>query len=165
MLDLDDQEICDAFGCYSSQDGEEQTFASMIVGGVAGLAAGALLARRPISHASATAVNYGALWGTWFGAATGVLTDRDDHEDGVLLTSLVGGNLGLAGAVMGAPRLQWSRNRYRLVSIAGVMGGLGGVGVYLIVTGESEKMASRGVAVGGPPSRPGLGQPRYAERP
>lgn len=141
VLDVGGREICGDFGCYAEDPEAKYVFRGMVLGGVAGIATGALLARRPISHATATAVNYGALWGTWFGIATAVLTDQDDTDDGGLAWALMGGNAGLVTTALVAPRLGWSRNRYRLVSIAGVIGGLGGAGIDLITTPDSEKAA------------------------
>jgi hypothetical protein len=116
-----------------------EVFASMIAGGLVGIGTGAVLSRRPISAAAATASSLGALWGTWFALAGGVLADVEG--DDLLALSLLGGNAGLAGAALASPSWGMSRNRLRLVSIAGVMGGLGGAGLDLIIQPESEKIA------------------------
>lgn len=124
--------------CYGG-DTEEETFASMLVGGITGIAIGALLARRGVTDAGATAANTGALWGTWFGFAAGYLADAED--DALLATTLIGGNAGLAAAGLAAGGLGWSRDRWRIVSIVGLLGGLGGVGIDLLLQPDNEKVA------------------------
>jgi hypothetical protein len=116
---------------------EEETFAAMIIGGAAGVAAGALLSRGSITDAQATAANFGALWGTWFGVATGILADWED--DDLLAATLVGGDVGLAAAALSAPGLGWSRNRWRLVSIGGLLGGVAGLGINLLAEVDDDK--------------------------
>lgn len=125
--------------CYSTEDETEENFAATIVGGLAGMAAGYALSGRPVSPGVATTVNFGALWGTWFGVAGGVLMDLED--DDLLAATLLGGNATLAATVALAPGWNFSRSRARLVSIAGVIGGLGGAGVDLLVQPDGEKTA------------------------
>jgi hypothetical protein len=84
-------------------------------------------------------VNLGSLWGTWFGFGAGVLADRE--EDGLLAASLLGGNVGLLGTALLAPGWNVTRSRARLISIAGVMGGVAGLGIDLVVQPDDEKVA------------------------
>ena len=134
---------CDAgFGyeyCYDTEGNVEETFAAMIVGGLAGMGAGALLSDSDITPGTGTVVNHGSLWGTWFGAAGGILMDLE--ADNLLAAALVGGDVALIATALMAPGWNVSRSRVRLVSIAGVLGGLGGVGLDLIIQPESEKTA------------------------
>jgi hypothetical protein len=121
------------------EDGGDDAWVDMAVAGsVAGIAVGAILARKPIPTGLATTVNFGALWGTWFGVATGVLLDRDDV---LLEASLIGGDAGLLATAILAPHWQMSRNRARLVSVAGLLGGIAGAGVLLIAQPDDEKVA------------------------
>ncbi len=145
VLDLGEDLVCDLDLCYADS-GTEERFAAMIVGGVAGVVAGSLIARKPVSHAVATAANHGALWGTWLGFASAILSDLEGDDE--LLVTLVAGNAGLALGAWAADRSGWSRNRIRMVSVGGVIGGLGGLGIDLIVQGESEKTAV-GIALAG----------------
>jgi len=145
VLDLGEDLICDLDVCYTDS-GTEERFAAMVVGGVAGVVAGSLIARRPVGHAVATAANHGALWGTWLGFASATLVDLEGDDE--LLATLVAGNAGLALGAWAADRSGWSRNRIRMVSVGGVIGGLGGLGIDLIVQGESEKTAV-GIALAG----------------
>jgi hypothetical protein len=117
----------------------EGTFAAMVLGGLGGIGIGAALADRPISSAATTAASFGSLWGTWFGVAGGVLLDLEG--DALLTAALLGGNAGLAGSALTFPSWRMSRNRQRLISIAGVLGGLGGAGIDLIVQPDNRKVA------------------------
>lgn len=142
VFDLGVEEICppETPGvCYESDEGGEEVFASMVIGGLAGIATGALIARRPVSSAAATGANFGSLWGTWIATALGVLADQEG--DALLGTALVGGNAGLAAGALGTPALGWSRSRWRTVSIAGVLGGVAGLGIDLLVQPDDEKVA------------------------
>jgi hypothetical protein len=55
--------------------------------------------------------------------------------------ALLGGNAGIVAAALAAPRMELSQNRSRLISIAGVVGLLGGLGLDLIVQPEDERAA------------------------
>lgn len=135
-------EVCpDPGQCFEVEEGDnvEEIVASMVVGGLTGIVAGALLSQKPISPGLATTVNFGSLWGSWFGVATSVLMDLED--DDLLAGTLVGGNAGLVATAVLGPGWQLSRNRARLISIAGVVGGLGGAGFDLLLQVEDEKTA------------------------
>jgi hypothetical protein len=141
VLDIGEGYQCD-FDVCSDNGATQERFAGMVLGGLAGIGVGAALSRRPISAGAATTVNFGALWGTWFGFAGGFLAGLE--EDNLLAASLVGGDAGLLGAAVMAPRWKLSRSRARLVSIYGVMGGLAGLGVDLLAQPEDDKV---GVAI------------------
>ncbi len=138
VLDIGEGLTCDGDVC-TSESSSEETFTAMIVGGIAGIVTGALLSRKDISQGVATTVNFGALWGTWFGFAAGYLADLED--DNLMAATLLGGDAGLLGTMILAPRWNMSRNRVRLISIAGVIGGLSGAGVDLIVQPDDDKVA------------------------
>lgn len=122
----------------SDGDAVDEYITAMVASGLAGIGVGAYLARKPIAAGTATAVNFGAFWGTWFGLALGVLADREDE---LLEASLLGGNALLVTTAILAPRWQVSRPRARLVSIAGVLGGIAGAGVSLLAQPDDEKVA------------------------
>jgi len=136
VLDIGESPDCDGDLCVV--DESEETFAAMIVGGLVGIGVGAMLSAKPISPGIASTVNFGALWGTWFGIATAVLADFED--DGFLATMLVAGDIGLVTAAIMAPRWNPSRNRARLVSISGVIGGLAGAGLDLLIQPDDDKV-------------------------
>jgi hypothetical protein len=135
-LELGAEEVCSGGFCFTEDpDGETLTRAALI-GSFAGLGTGLFLSRKDIPAGTATAVTFGSLWGTWFGVATGVLVD-DPDENG-LEYALVGGDIGLVVTALLAPRWQLSRSRARLISIAGVAGGLAGVGLLLITQPDGD---------------------------
>lgn len=127
------------YTCYTDEPSPEARIGGTVAGGLAGIATGALLARKPISSGVATAVSFGALWGTWYGFAIATIADLEDEE--VLATTLAGGDLGLVGTALLAPRWNPSRNRARLVSLGGLVGGLGGLGLDLLIQPDDEDVA------------------------
>jgi hypothetical protein len=115
-------------------------FGAMVVGGLGGIGTGALLASRgPISADRMTVVNFGALWGTWYGLAAGLLGKAEGR--GLMASALVGGDLGLVVSALMAPQWELSRSRARLISVAGVAGGVAGLGVDLLVKPDDERVA------------------------
>ncbi|NJD20727.1 MAG: hypothetical protein FIA95_15760 [Gemmatimonadetes bacterium] len=143
VLDLGQEEVCrdDGWGryCYDEGDSSEETFAAMVLGGVAGIAAGAALSSRTISPGVATTVNFGSVWGTWFGFGAGYLADLED--DALLAATLLGGNAGLAVTAVKARDWNPSRSRARIVSIYGVIGALSGAGLDLLTRPDNDKVA------------------------
>jgi len=135
-----DYSTCDpAIGCENEDRSTERRFAGMVLGGVAGIAAGVILSRRDLAPGDMAMASFGALWGTWFGVAGGVLAGAKD--DGLLATTLLAGDAGLVSMAALAPGWNVSRSRARLISIAGVIGGLAGAGVDLIAQPDGEKTA------------------------
>jgi hypothetical protein len=145
VLDLgrDTEEVCPVPGgpCFDSETGDssEEVAAAAVGGGLAGMFIGALLSHKPVSSGLATTVNLGSLWGTWFGLALSLIADLED--DDLLAGTLVGGDAGLLATAVLAPSWQLSRNRARLISIAGVVGGLGGAGLDLLIQPDDEDVA------------------------
>jgi hypothetical protein len=133
-------EICYDWGCEGGGDRDgSDVFKSFVVGGLAGTLAGSVLARKPIPSGVATSANFGALWGSWFGVAGGILADLEG--DPLLTSTLIGGNTGLLVSALAARSWNMSRNRARLISIAGVIGGLAGAGLDLMIQPDGEKVA------------------------
>jgi hypothetical protein len=144
VFDIGIDQTCgpDLFGggevCYANEDSSEEMFAAMIAGGLTGITAGALLSRRNITPGTGTLVNFGALWGTWFGVAGGTIAGLDGND--LLATTLVSGDVALLATALLAPRWNMTRSRARLISIAGVLGGLAGAGLDLIAQPDNEKV-------------------------
>ncbi len=104
--------------------------ASMIAGSAVGIAGGALAARREITPGTSTSAMLGSLWGSWFGLAASVLMDMDENT--AWTTVALTGNAGLAGGALAGSQWPLSRSRARLISVGGLMGGVGGLGMVLI---------------------------------
>ncbi|MGH7468971.1 MAG: hypothetical protein ACRENP_13535 [Longimicrobiales bacterium] len=110
----------------------------ILVGSLAGFGLGAGLSKKPIPAGTASAVSWGALWGTWYGAIGSALIDQDNESD--LTTALIAGNVVLITSAILAPRWKMSRGRARLISITGIAGILTGAGVLLIAEPEDDDL-------------------------
>ena len=136
VLDIAQHETCyaglpgDPEFCSESGPEANEVVSMMIAGSLVGMGVGTALSKKNITNGTAATVNFGALWGSWFGLALGILADQED--DALLTTALLGGNAGLLGGALGNTRWRLSESRARLISIAGVAGGLAGLGVLLI---------------------------------
>jgi hypothetical protein len=132
---------CNGDVCYEYDTGPsaETTLAAMLAGGVAGIGTGAILARKPIPSGVAAMVGSSSLWGSWFGLASAVLVDGTDNN--LLASTLIGGDAAVVAAGILAPKWKPSVNRVRLVSLAGLVGGVAGGGLILILQPESENLA------------------------
>jgi hypothetical protein len=130
-------EHCESGFC-SSDGGTEERFAGMILGGLAGIGIGIALSGRTITDGVATSASLGSLWGSWFGFSIAFLADLRD--DDLLAATLLAGNAGLVGSAIVASSANLSRNRARLISIAGVIGGLAGGGIDLIAQPDDENV-------------------------
>ena len=133
--------VCLSGGCTEVEtDDAEAAFAAAVLGGLVGIGIGAALAgSQDITEAGATVANFGALWGTWFGFAGGYLADLEDDE--LLAAALVGGDVGLTYSALSASRWGFSVSRARLISVAGIAGGLAGAGIDLLIQPDDEKVA------------------------
>lgn len=124
---------CPTGGYSYSETSSRAIFTSMIVGGLGGIGTSALIASRgPISADRMTVANFGALWGTWYGTALAVLADQNAPGNTVLTAALIGGDVGLIASALLAPGWGLSRSRARLISVAGVAGGVAGLGLDLL---------------------------------
>lgn len=136
--DLGADEFCDGDVCYSSDEDGRAVVGAAVAGGIAGIITGTLLSRRDISDGLATTANFGALWGTWFGFAASYMADAED--DALLAGTLLGGNAGLLSTALLGRSWNLSRSQARLVSIAGVIGGLGGLGINLLAQPDDDRV-------------------------
>ncbi|MGH7444050.1 MAG: hypothetical protein ACREKM_04200, partial [Longimicrobiales bacterium] len=128
--------------CFAGEDDFDNTdevVAGMVVGGVAGIVTGAILAKKPISRGTGATVSLASLWGTAYGASLGYLAGLEDDE--LLVATLLGGNAALVGSALGQRRWQLSESRARLISIAGVAGVLSGLGLVLLANVDDDDVA------------------------
>lgn len=139
VMDWGEREECFLDVCVLEGPDGDDVMKAMVLGGLAGVATGAILARKPIPSGVATTVNFGALWGTWFGFAGGLIADLEGDQ--LLASTLLMGDAGLLATARLAPGWNMSRNRARLISIAGVIGLLGGLGLDMIFQPDNEKVA------------------------
>jgi hypothetical protein len=131
---------CPSDDYYFQETSSRAIFGSAIVGGLAGIGTGALLASRgPIDAERMTVANFGALWGTWYGVAAGLAADAEGKN--LMAATLIGGDLGLLLSALMAPRWELSRSRARLISVAGVAGGVAGLGLDLLIQPDDPRVA------------------------
>ena len=136
LLGLGKDEVCDpVFGCYDYDTGDsnEELFASMILGGLAGIVTGALIARNPVRSGVSSGVQGGAIWGTIYGAMGAALVDPDGDADATLATALIAGNVGLFVGGALAKKYDLSRSRIRMINLGALVGGMGGLGLDLMI--------------------------------
>lgn len=113
-------------------DSDNAPFTAAVIGGLTGLFTAAALANRLDPTAgSAWYVNWGALWGTWYGVVAQVLADPRD-DDVRLAVTLIGGNVGLIATALTAKSARLSSGRVWLISAAGLAGGFAGLGLTLV---------------------------------
>ena len=115
----------------------EAALTSMIVGGAAGIAGGLAMARREITPGASTSAMLGSLWGTWFGFSTAYLADVEG--DGLTAAAMIVGNAGLVAGALAGSRMPLSRGRARLISVGGLVGAFGGLGIVLIGQPDGDK--------------------------
>ncbi|MEX2467228.1 MAG: hypothetical protein WD995_09975 [Gemmatimonadota bacterium] len=140
VLDLGTDVICPQQDfCYETEISSETQFASMVAGGLAGVVTGVILSRRDIPTGLAAGAHYGSLWGSWFGVAGAIIGDLEG--DAVMTSTLLTGNAGLVAGAYLANRHELSRNRIRMISLGGLLGGLAGVGLDLLIQPDDEKVA------------------------
>lgn len=127
------------YGNTYEEQTEEAVFASMIVGSVVGLAGGMLAARQEITPGTATSATLGSLWGSWFGVASSILLDFD--EDPTWAATMIAGDMGLVAGALAGSRWPLSRSRARMISVGGLIGTFGGLGLVLISDTDNEDAA------------------------
>ena len=125
-------------GDIHDEESDQAVVGSMIGGGAVGILGGVLAARREIRPGTATSAMLGSLWGSWFGFAGSYLLDFE--EDPTWGTVMVTGNAGLVAGALAGSRWPLSRSRARLISVAGVIGGFGGLGMVLIAQPSNDKV-------------------------
>ena len=146
VLDIGDRTHTDCYpggGCYEwEEESDEAPYTAAILGGLTGMITGGILAQRhEPSHGTATMIEHGALWGTWYGLATSALIDIDYPGDAILTWALVGGNAGLLASALATRSWNIGAGRVRIISAAGLAGGVAGLGLDLVMDVDNEKVA------------------------
>lgn len=137
-FNIGDHETCGSFGCFSDESGTAP-WAMMALGGLTGIGVGwALAANKDIRPGTATMISNSAFWGTWYGLALGKAAGMND--DGVWASMLVVGNAALLASIPAAKAWQPTSSRVRLITAAGLAGGLAGFGIDLIAKPEDDKV-------------------------
>ena len=130
-LDLGVDRGCD----YCDPDGNA-VVATALAGGLTGILTGALLSRGEVSEGTAASTYLGSLWGAWVGLAGAKVLGLEDEA--TLTSTLLVGNAGLlAGALVGS-RFDLSSRRAHMISLGGLIGGFGGIGIVLIAEPSSD---------------------------
>ena len=155
LLDLGEgSDAC--FGCVDSGSNSEEVLAAGIIGGLAGIATGAVIARNPVRSGVASGAQGGSTWASIYGLMGAGLFDADDG-DAVLATMLVTGNLGLLAGGALAAKYDVSRPRVRMINLGALVGGFAGLGIDLLVGAEDKSaiaipmitsLAGLGIAIG-----------------
>lgn len=145
ILDVGDRKVCNEFGCYT-ESSSTAPWVAMVVGGLAGLGTGwALAATRTVANGTASLVSHSSFWASWFGLAVGRVADLED--DNLLAAVLLAGNAGLLTSLPASQAWQPSPSRIRLITAAGLAGGLAGFGIDLLADVDDDRTAL-GVAAG-----------------
>ena len=121
--------------------------ASVIAGGVVGIAGGMLAARREITPGTAASAQMGSMWGWWLGLATARLMDLEDNRK--MATMMVAGNAGLVGGALAGSRWAPSESRIRRMGIGSVIGAAGGAVLGRIADRGRRKSAIAAGLAGG----------------
>ena len=125
-----------------NEPSDRRLTAFSMAGGLAGIAGSAALTRvADLSTGDASLLDFGGLWGTWFGFCLSVMAEAEG--DRVLKSSLTGGNLGLAAMAMLTPRVELTREHARLINLGGVAGSFMATGIVgLLALGGSFENAT-----------------------
>lgn len=134
-LNIGQTETCNAGFCYTT-DSDAAPWAAMSIGGIAGITAGLLLASKEIPSGASTLVSHSAFWGSWFGLSLGSVFGAED--DDLIGASLIGGNTLLLLAIPAARSWRPVSSRVRLITAAGIAGGLTGLGIDLLASVDDD---------------------------
>jgi hypothetical protein len=121
--------------------------------GLAGIAGAVALTHSVnFTEGHAEIASSGLPWGAWFGSVVAVIAGHED--DDAIRDMLIGSDLLVLGAGIAAHGVEASRTRVRLVNLAGVLGGVFGLGIDLLSHVDDEETA---IGIAGLGSLAGLG--------
>ena len=95
-----------------------------------------------IDNGTASLLRHAAFWGTWYGVALGVVAEAEN--DALFAWALLGGDAAIAAGIPLAKAWNPSPGRIRLITAAGLAGGLAGVGLDLLLEVDDDQT---GVAI------------------
>ena len=127
------------FAVLSDGSQSEDVFKALAGGGLLGVGVGIGLTRMDIDNGTATLLRHAALWGTWYGFGFGVLAGAED--DALLASTLVGGNVAIIAGIPMAKVWRPNPGRVRLITAAGLAGGLAGLGIDLLIEVDDDQSA------------------------
>ena len=128
--------------CYTwEDDSEEAPFTAAIFGGLTGLLTAGIAAQKIApTHGAATMVELGSWWGVWYGIAGAIVANVEEDHAG-LTWALMGGNVGLVASALATRSWKMGAGRARIISAAGLAGGVAGLGLDLLMDVEDEETA------------------------
>ncbi|MCU0610836.1 MAG: hypothetical protein MUE60_03485 [Candidatus Eisenbacteria bacterium] len=134
------------WAAYADREGHEVTGMGALAG-LAGIGAATLLSKGvDLTPGHAEIANSGLPWGAWLGAVVGVLADHED--DDMLRDMLIGSDAGVLACCLAGRDSPVSRARVRVCNMAGVLGGVCGLGLDLILDVDDEDLAMSLAAAG-----------------
>jgi len=140
LLNIGEQEYCDPFNnCYPDGGNEEELWAGAVLGGIAGIATGAIIAKNPINSGVASLAQGASTWGSIYGAMAAATLD-EDPGDAALASALIVGNVGLLAGAALASKYEVSRPRARVITLGALLGLVAGGGVDLLVQPDDSRV-------------------------
>jgi hypothetical protein len=104
-----------------------------VAGGLAGIATAGIINRSTtLTTGHADLIGSGMWWGAWFGALVAMFADMEDGDD-ALRSMLIGSDVAVLAAGLGAKNTTLSRRRVRFMNLGGILGGVAGGGVLLLL--------------------------------
>ena len=111
-----------------------------VAGGLAGIGlAGIINNSATLTTGHADLIGSGIWWGAWFGLLAAAFANVDDDDD-VLRSMLIGSDVLVLGAGLGARNTTLSRRRVRFMNLGGILGGVAGGGILLLAQPDDEKL-------------------------
>jgi uncharacterized protein YqgC (DUF456 family) len=139
VFDIGESEFCSLDFCSTSTS-DTAPWGAMVLGGLTGIGVGwSIGSKHEIRPGTSTLIAHSAFWGSWFGLSLGRVAGLED--DGLFTSVLGAGNAALLAAIPASKAWRPSSSRVRLITAAGLAGGLAGVGISLIANPDDDRVA------------------------